>query len=159
MAHAVMVCFLHSYVFLIICSVQCSGTCCPHKLTNGVINYTLIQQPKSWTDAVTYCQTYYTDLVYINSSSQNDEVINFAQGVSYFWIGLSNNPWTWVDGGTYSFTLALHVLQIASFVLSSLTVQKFHANYMLACGCEHAYGCKAIACTTVCMSCDAYLTD
>nr|XP_023646842.1 macrophage mannose receptor 1-like isoform X1 [Paramormyrops kingsleyae] len=75
---------------------------CYKELTNGVINYTLIQQPKSWTDAVTYCQTYYTDLVYINSSSQNDEVINFAQGVSYFWIGLSNNPWTWVDGGTYS---------------------------------------------------------
>ncbi|KPP58667.1 C-type mannose receptor 2-like, partial [Scleropages formosus] len=71
---------------------------CYTEMPNGTRSYTLVQQAKSWGDAVRYCRQYYTDLVSILSVTENEAVMEAAQGVSQYWIGLSNNPWKWSDG-------------------------------------------------------------
>ncbi|MFT7814759.1 C-type mannose receptor 2-like [Arapaima gigas] len=80
-----------------ICDYQYPSVCYS-EMSNGTRNYTLVNQAMSWSNAAKYCKQHYTDLVSILSVSENEAVIQVAQGVTQYWIGLSNNPWKWSDG-------------------------------------------------------------
>ncbi|XP_058866610.1 macrophage mannose receptor 1-like [Acipenser ruthenus] len=56
--------------------------------------YTLIEEPKTWTEAQQYCREHHTDLVSIKSASENEDLVKKAQGKP-FWIGHFNEPWKW----------------------------------------------------------------
>uniref|UniRef100_A0A8C9RL21 C-type lectin domain-containing protein n=1 Tax=Scleropages formosus TaxID=113540 RepID=A0A8C9RL21_SCLFO len=73
---------------------------CPTEMPNGTRSYTLVQQAKSWGDAVRYCRQYYTDLVSILSVTENEAVMEAANSGYTLWIGLYNDRqnWMWSDG-------------------------------------------------------------
>ncbi|KAK6466745.1 macrophage mannose receptor 1-like [Huso huso] len=75
---------------------------CYNETSNITERYTLISTLKTWPDAQQYCRQYHTDLVSINSASENEDIKKKAPA-SPFWIGLFNNPWTWADGGNSTF--------------------------------------------------------
>ncbi|MBN3311068.1 MRC2 protein, partial [Amia calva] len=64
--------------------------------------YTLIKESKTWLAAQDYCQEKHTDLVTIQSDSENDAVRKRAGGI-VAWIGLFNDPWKWSDGSNSAF--------------------------------------------------------
>ncbi|MGH0154365.1 UNVERIFIED_CONTAM: hypothetical protein FKN15_026930 [Acipenser sinensis] len=71
--------------------------------SNITERYTLIEELKSWTEAQQYCREHHTDLVSINSASENEDLVKKAQGKP-FWIGLFNNLWKWShQGDNYTF--------------------------------------------------------
>ncbi|XP_058866935.1 macrophage mannose receptor 1-like [Acipenser ruthenus] len=76
---------------------------CYNETSNITARYTLIEELKTWTEAQQYCREHHTDLVSINSDSENEDLVKKAQGKP-FWIGLFNNPWKWShQGDNYTF--------------------------------------------------------
>ncbi|MGH0128045.1 UNVERIFIED_CONTAM: hypothetical protein FKN15_036090, partial [Acipenser sinensis] len=76
---------------------------CYTETSNITERYTLIEELKSWTEAQQYCREHHTDLVSINSDSENEDLVKKAQGKT-FWIGLFNNLWKWShQGDNYTF--------------------------------------------------------
>ncbi|MGH0178046.1 UNVERIFIED_CONTAM: hypothetical protein FKN15_076483 [Acipenser sinensis] len=76
---------------------------CYNETSNITERYTLIEELKTWTEAQQYCREHHTDLVSINSDSENEDLIKKAQGKT-FWIGLFNEPWKWSNQGhNYTF--------------------------------------------------------
>ncbi|XP_048008239.1 C-type mannose receptor 2 isoform X2 [Megalobrama amblycephala] len=63
--------------------------------------YILIEVTKTWREAQEYCQTFYTDLVNIRDSSENQNVKKIAK--NDVWIGLFKDPWSWSDQSNSSF--------------------------------------------------------
>ncbi|KAG2469438.1 MRC2 protein, partial [Polypterus senegalus] len=62
----------------------------------------------NWKSAQNYCrEKYKKDLVSIRNESENQEIMEKAQG-SPFWIGLFNNPWKWSDGENSTFQIWSH---------------------------------------------------
>ncbi|KAK6469595.1 macrophage mannose receptor 1-like [Huso huso] len=71
--------------------------------SNITARYTLIEEPRNWTEAQQYCREHHIDLVSIKSASENEDLVKKAQGKT-FWIGLFNNPWKWShQGDNYTF--------------------------------------------------------
>ncbi|KAK6466249.1 macrophage mannose receptor 1-like isoform X1 [Huso huso] len=60
--------------------------------------YILIEQLKTWYEALQYCREHHTDLVSVKNEDENKEIKEKANG-NPVWIGLFNNPWKWSDGG------------------------------------------------------------
>lgn len=61
----------------------------------------------NWTQAQTYCQTNYTDLVVIQSQRENDYLVSILPSRDkspYYWIGITkthiNETWTWVGNNS-----------------------------------------------------------
>ncbi|XP_047661516.1 macrophage mannose receptor 1-like [Tachysurus fulvidraco] len=54
---------------------------------NGTKNFTLINQPMSWTQAQHYCRVYYTDLASVRNQADNEQILNLTGGFNT-WIGL-----------------------------------------------------------------------
>ncbi|XP_058866937.1 macrophage mannose receptor 1-like isoform X2 [Acipenser ruthenus] len=76
---------------------------CYTETSNITERYTLIEGPKTWTEAQQYCREHHTDLVSIKNASENADLVKKAQGKP-FWIGLFNNPWKWSrQGDNYTF--------------------------------------------------------
>ncbi|MGH0155946.1 UNVERIFIED_CONTAM: hypothetical protein FKN15_058926 [Acipenser sinensis] len=76
---------------------------CYTETSNITARYTLFEDLKTWTEAQQYCREHHTDLVSINSDSENEDLVKKAQGKP-FWIGLFNNPWKWShQGDNYTF--------------------------------------------------------
>lgn len=65
-------------------------------------NYTLIENEKNWCQALQYCRTYYSDLVSINNTVQNNTVTKLGKNTS-FWIGLMHDEWEWRDNSCSTF--------------------------------------------------------
>ncbi|XP_058865231.1 macrophage mannose receptor 1-like [Acipenser ruthenus] len=75
---------------------------CFKETSNITERYTLIEEPKTWTEAQQYCREHHTDLVSIKSASENEDLVKKAQGKA-FWIGLFNNAWKW-SRQSYNYT-------------------------------------------------------
>uniref|UniRef100_A0A8C1S287 C-type lectin domain-containing protein n=1 Tax=Cyprinus carpio TaxID=7962 RepID=A0A8C1S287_CYPCA len=65
--------------------------------------FTLIQEPKTWTEAQSYCKKYNTDLATIQSDEDRYK-IQEIYSQSEAWIGLSKNLWLWSDQSKVSWT-------------------------------------------------------
>ncbi|XP_034528899.1 macrophage mannose receptor 1-like [Notolabrus celidotus] len=81
-------------------SFNCSEN--KHFMCSKGNNYTLVNSAKTWCQALQHCRDHHTELVSINSTAQNEEVINEGNGES-FWIGLRHDEWKWDDDGCSSF--------------------------------------------------------
>lgn len=66
----------------------------------GTSSHVLVTNAKSWRDAQDHCRGLSTDLVSINSTTENEVVSNMSPNV---WIGLFKDPWKWSDGSNSSF--------------------------------------------------------
>ncbi|KTG32964.1 hypothetical protein cypCar_00034913 [Cyprinus carpio] len=80
-------------------------------LTKALIReHVYLRIPKNWTDAQSYCRTYYEDLSTITSQEEQDMLIQLSGGNQIFqWIGLYSHiqhtrNWLWSDGNSVSFT-------------------------------------------------------
>ncbi|XP_036411940.1 macrophage mannose receptor 1-like [Colossoma macropomum] len=59
--------------------------------------YILVETPKNWYDAQSYCRTSYTDLASIRSPREQKQVTDLVnKGVSV-WVGLFSDTWQWSD--------------------------------------------------------------
>ncbi|XP_062283203.1 uncharacterized protein LOC133987778 [Scomber scombrus] len=65
------------------------------------VKFILINTTMNWTEAQSYCRTYYTDLATVRNEAENQEVKNLTDGQSV-WIGLFRD-WKWSDGSNSSF--------------------------------------------------------
>ncbi len=59
--------------------------------------YIFVPNAKIWTDARSYCRQYYTDLVTIHNSEENDQVTIKVLSGWYIWFGLFLDSWEWSD--------------------------------------------------------------
>ncbi|CAK6977194.1 Hypothetical predicted protein [Scomber scombrus] len=66
------------------------------------VTFILINSTMSWTEAQSYCRTYYTDLATVRNEAENQEVKNLTDG-EWVWIGLFRDSWKWSDGSNSSF--------------------------------------------------------
>uniref|UniRef100_A0A673IBX4 C-type lectin domain-containing protein n=1 Tax=Sinocyclocheilus rhinocerous TaxID=307959 RepID=A0A673IBX4_9TELE len=57
--------------------------------------FILIQEPKTWTEAQSYCEQYHVDLATIQSDEDRYKIQEIAANEA--WIGLSMNLWLWSD--------------------------------------------------------------
>ncbi|XP_057182989.1 lymphocyte antigen 75-like isoform X2 [Triplophysa rosa] len=57
----------------------------------------LIQTPKNWRDAQSYCRQYHTDLATVSSPEAQQQLYNLAGYGSWVWIGLFLDSWQWSD--------------------------------------------------------------
>ncbi|KAK7944890.1 hypothetical protein WMY93_000618 [Mugilogobius chulae] len=67
------------------------------------INYTYVPTSVSQPAAVAYCRQHHTDLVTIENSDTNVEVIMSKPASVTVWIGLFREPWVWTDGSPVTF--------------------------------------------------------
>ncbi|XP_066573941.1 macrophage mannose receptor 1-like [Amia ocellicauda] len=75
---------------------------CYDESPNNNQSYTMINDIKNWPDARQYCRSHHTDLVTIDSRTENEALVQIAGG-SVFWVGLYNEPWYWSDGSNTRF--------------------------------------------------------
>ncbi|KAK3517941.1 hypothetical protein QTP70_027899, partial [Hemibagrus guttatus] len=61
----------------------------------GTDRYIYINNTLTWSDAQTYCRTYYTDLVTIKDETENSLI--GALTSDWIWIGLFRDAWKWID--------------------------------------------------------------
>ncbi|XP_039624819.1 macrophage mannose receptor 1-like [Polypterus senegalus] len=81
---------------------------CYKETINISERYVWINSTMNWKSAQNYCrEKYKKDLVSIRNESENQEIMEKAQG-SPFWIGLFNNPWKWSDGENSTFQIWSH---------------------------------------------------
>ncbi|XP_034001457.1 C-type mannose receptor 2-like [Trematomus bernacchii] len=82
----------------------------------GELKYFLIDEPKNWLQAQSYCRENHTDLVsgitHIRSDGFKERVDEFKERVKglndedinkFLWIGLFREIWSWSDGKNFSF--------------------------------------------------------
>ncbi|XP_034001477.1 macrophage mannose receptor 1-like isoform X2 [Trematomus bernacchii] len=82
----------------------------------GQLKYFLIDEPKNWLQAQSYCRENHTDLVsgitHIRSDGFTERVDEFKERVKelnnedinkFLWIGLFREIWSWSDGKNFSF--------------------------------------------------------
>ncbi|KAJ8373447.1 hypothetical protein SKAU_G00040270 [Synaphobranchus kaupii] len=65
------------------------------------LQYTQIQEQRSWREAQSYCREHHSDLVSISTKEQNEDVR--TNGSTPFWIGLMHTAWEWSDGACSTF--------------------------------------------------------
>uniref|UniRef100_A0A669BTC0 C-type lectin domain-containing protein n=1 Tax=Oreochromis niloticus TaxID=8128 RepID=A0A669BTC0_ORENI len=64
----------------------------------------LIKEKKNWTQAQSYCRSYYTDLASGLDQVDGEEMkALFAGCVMSVWVGLFRDSWRWSDGSDFSF--------------------------------------------------------
>ncbi|KAJ8400272.1 hypothetical protein AAFF_G00399660 [Aldrovandia affinis] len=67
-------------------------------------NYTLVLESKIWSEAQKYCRDKHSDLATVTNQEENTALRKQAPDtVPEFWIGLFNDPWTWIDGSSLTF--------------------------------------------------------
>ncbi|XP_055068073.2 putative C-type lectin domain family 20 member A [Misgurnus anguillicaudatus] len=69
---------------------------------NSTVEYYLMKQPKTWSNAQQYCKDRYTDLVTIRNETENELLRNLRYGYGEVWIGLFRDTWTWSDKSNLS---------------------------------------------------------
>lgn len=66
---------------------------------NATDTYVLINQPKTWYDAQTYCRQHHTDLASARNATENSIVAKKNYWL-WTWFGLIRDPWFWSDQST-----------------------------------------------------------
>ncbi|MED6277896.1 hypothetical protein CHARACLAT_018149 [Characodon lateralis] len=51
----------------------------------------------TWTQAQSYCRTYYTDLASVRNSAENSNVLAVKPSGESYWLGLYRDTWKWSD--------------------------------------------------------------
>lgn len=76
----------------------CSGR------NNSILEYKLIKEKKIWKDAQSHCKMLSMNLAMVPDQAENTRLFNYIKvtgGFSgdnlYFWIGLYNFPWYWIE--------------------------------------------------------------
>ncbi|KAJ8249638.1 hypothetical protein COCON_G00228540 [Conger conger] len=92
------------------CTERKSFMCYDEGEEGSPLSYTLIKQESSWCDAQQYCREHHTDLVSINSHTQNTQVRDLGLSGASFWIGLMSADREWSDGGCSPFRYFFHHL-------------------------------------------------
>ncbi|XP_059894593.1 macrophage mannose receptor 1-like isoform X2 [Gadus macrocephalus] len=64
--------------------------------------YQLIEQEKDWCEARLFCRKHFTDLVSINTNTQNEKALRRGANRA-FWIGLKHDNYEWEDGQCSTF--------------------------------------------------------
>uniref|UniRef100_A0A8C2ATE8 C-type lectin domain-containing protein n=1 Tax=Cyprinus carpio TaxID=7962 RepID=A0A8C2ATE8_CYPCA len=66
----------------------------------------LIKEPKTWTEAQSYCREKYKDLVTVQNDTENTFLANIlsVKGQNDAWFGLYKNPWQWSDNSSVSWS-------------------------------------------------------
>ncbi|XP_053532264.1 macrophage mannose receptor 1 [Ictalurus punctatus] len=82
------------------CETLIAFVCYEEKNTN---RYILIEEPKSWLAAQTYCRENYIDLVSVRNQTENDEIRRVIQTSPSVWIDLFMDSWAWSDQSNSSF--------------------------------------------------------
>ncbi|KAI5620125.1 C-type mannose receptor 2-like, partial [Silurus asotus] len=78
---------------------------CYNSTNSGADRFVAVTSPMlTWSDAQTYCRTFYTDLATVTNSTDNDLLAQLASVMSSisYWIGLYRDTWKWSDGTTVS---------------------------------------------------------
>ncbi|KAK7883799.1 hypothetical protein WMY93_026922 [Mugilogobius chulae] len=71
----------------------------------GAKEFTLVEEAKTWDDAVAHCRQHYKDLAMIETEAENAEVDRLVGGNNNkAWIGLYRNAWMWSDKSSSTFT-------------------------------------------------------
>ncbi|KAM8899396.1 macrophage mannose receptor 1-like isoform 2-T2 [Spinachia spinachia] len=66
-------------------------------------HFHLIEEPKNWHEAQTFCRENHTDLVSGLEQQKNPEFISLSTTDKQQWIGLFRDTWKWSDGSHFSF--------------------------------------------------------
>ena len=64
----------------------------------GPARYILVQTKMSWSRAMTYCRSNYTDLVSVRNMSENNQITSLLSEKT--WIGLHRRPWAYFSDET-----------------------------------------------------------
>ncbi|XP_043078627.1 C-type mannose receptor 2-like [Puntigrus tetrazona] len=64
---------------------------------SGNTGYIRVQKWKNWTDAQSYCRYFYTDLVTIHNSQEQNQIKSIIPSGLCVWIGLFRDSWEWSD--------------------------------------------------------------
>ncbi|XP_074530870.1 macrophage mannose receptor 1-like [Halichoeres trimaculatus] len=73
-------------------------------VTGSNVTFFPIPTSMSWTEAQSYCRENHTDLASVRNMAENQKIKELVPaGQSRVWIGLSREPWKWVDGSSSSF--------------------------------------------------------
>ena len=68
--------------------------------------YSVVNTPKTWADAQTYCEDEGGNLVSVHSAEENDHVAGLVSGE--LWLGGSDadaeDDWRWTDGSSFSYS-------------------------------------------------------
>ncbi|MBN3315717.1 MRC2 protein, partial [Atractosteus spatula] len=83
------------------CSLEKPFICYTKRSTDSS-SYTLVQEPRNWTEAQRLCRENYTDLVSVRNQRESITVSSTAQNESV-WIGLFSDFWKWSDKANSSF--------------------------------------------------------
>ncbi|XP_033961577.1 C-type mannose receptor 2-like [Pseudochaenichthys georgianus] len=85
-----------------------ADTHCSHSLKficyneTGEQKYFVIDEPKNWLQAQSYCRAHHTDLVSGITQIRSEE-FQSKVGRVWMWIGLFREIWSWSDGKNFSF--------------------------------------------------------
>uniref|UniRef100_A0A8C6KUM2 C-type lectin domain-containing protein n=1 Tax=Nothobranchius furzeri TaxID=105023 RepID=A0A8C6KUM2_NOTFU len=58
----------------------------------------------SWTQAQSYCRTYYTDLASARDITESNSIASLVPAGGSYWFGLFRDHWKWSNGGQSSYT-------------------------------------------------------
>ncbi|KAK2894315.1 hypothetical protein Q8A73_016799 [Channa argus] len=73
---------------------------------NSSMGFIFVNQPKTWTDARSYCRQYHTDLASVRDQSENDYMTIIQNQSDHTWIGLFRDSWKWSDGSPLTVNIA-----------------------------------------------------
>uniref|UniRef100_A0AAY4BRU6 C-type lectin domain-containing protein n=1 Tax=Denticeps clupeoides TaxID=299321 RepID=A0AAY4BRU6_9TELE len=69
----------------------------------GSVRFVLVPDPKSWSEARSYCRAHHTDLATVRNQPENQQVQALLPAPGGAWIGLSRDAWRWSDQDESSF--------------------------------------------------------